>query len=147
MIRNDKEFQQTVEQLQRMYRALADLRLNMMSKNPRMFAVMAEGPLDQICQFQQEIENFVGANKMENQESALVEEHEGDLREIDLDELSFILRNAGEIQQIPCTFEEELLEGAKGALDRRVRVTGTREIQPGRRQSGKLHVARLVVME
>ena len=79
--------------------------------------------------------------------AAQVEEHEGDLREIDLDEFSFILRNVGEIEQIKCTFEEDLLEAAKEALDRRVRVTGTRTVQAGRRQSGKLHVARLVVME
>jgi hypothetical protein len=62
--------------------------------------------------------------------AATVEEHEGDLPEIDLDEYSFILRNVGEIEQIRCTFEEDLLEAAKEALDRRVRVTGTRLLDP-----------------
>jgi hypothetical protein len=79
--------------------------------------------------------------------AAQVEEHEGDLREIDLDSFSFTLRHTNEIEQIQCTFEEGLLEAAKEALDRRVRVTGTRLVQPGRRQSGKLHVRRLVVLE
>ena len=79
--------------------------------------------------------------------AATVEEHEGDLREIDLDEYSFILRNVGEIEQIKCTFEEDLLEAAKEGLDRRVRVTGSRTVLAARRQSGKLHVTRLVVME
>lgn len=79
--------------------------------------------------------------------AAQIEEHDGDLREIDLDEYSFILRNAGDIQQIQCTFDRDLLETAKEALDRPVRVTGTRSIQPGRRQAGKLHVTRLVIID
>jgi hypothetical protein len=79
--------------------------------------------------------------------AAQVEEHEGDLREIDLDEFSFILRNAGDIQQIQCTFDRDLLEAAKEALDRRVKVTGTRSVHPGRRQAGKLRVTRLVIMD
>ena len=79
--------------------------------------------------------------------AAQIEEHEGDLREIDLDEFSFILRNAGDIQQIQCTFDRDLLEAAKEALDRRVQVTGTRSIQPGRRQAGKLRVTRLVIID
>ena len=143
MIINEAEFQQTVEQLQRMYRALADLRQQVMPKNPHMFAVMAEGPLDQIRQFQEEIENYVAATELEKQ----VEEHEGDLREIDLDALSFTLRNIGEIEQIQCVFDEDLLEAAKEALDRRVKATGTRMVHSGRRQPGKLRVTRLVVVE
>lgn len=79
--------------------------------------------------------------------AAQVEEHEGDLREIDLNSFSFTLRHTNEIEQIQCTFEEGLLEAAKEALDRRVRVTGTRLVQTGRRQSGKLHVRRLVVLD
>jgi hypothetical protein len=326
MIKNDAEFQQTVEQMERMYRALADLRREVFPKNARTFALMAEGPLDYIRQFQEEIETYVGTTQVEEQEAdvwmrlqgsgiqwpetptsiltafldairkgvqtvaefsafgelaarptaelkracdlrvvafragslrvglrlpavppslpfggfpdlpevtrqalrsylevaawvdsqeepdvlqgrfvdqaqlrlllnslktfvprprgdvdsveltgrlvpegrpirltravhsridqaidrtvaAQVEEHEGDLREIDLDEFSFILRNVGEIQQIQCTFERDLLEVSKEALDRRVKVTGTRSVQPGRRQAGKLHVTRLVVMD
>jgi hypothetical protein len=45
MIKNDHEFQQTLEQLERMYRALAALRKDVLPKNPRTFAVLAEGPL------------------------------------------------------------------------------------------------------
>ena len=76
-----------------------------------------------------------------------VESHEGDLREIDLDQFAFTIRNISGIQQIQCSFGEELLEVAKAALDRRVRVTGTRELTPGRRQGGKLQVARLVIID
>ena len=34
-----------------------------------MFAVMAEGPLDQIRQFQEEIETYVGATQIAEQEA------------------------------------------------------------------------------
>jgi hypothetical protein len=58
MIKNDDEFQQTLEQLGRMYRALAALRKDVLPKNPRTFAVLAEGPLDYIRQFLDELEQY-----------------------------------------------------------------------------------------
>ena len=58
MIANDIEFQQTLDELQRMYRALAKLRAEVLPVNPRMFAVMAEGPLDYVRQFQEELETY-----------------------------------------------------------------------------------------
>lgn len=58
MIANDREFQQTLEQLQRMYRALSELRERVLPTNPQLFAVMAEGPLDHIRQFQEELEAY-----------------------------------------------------------------------------------------
>jgi hypothetical protein len=67
MIQNDAELQQTLEQLERMYRALGHLREQVLPKNPRMFAVMAEGPLDYIRQFQEEIDTYVGATRLEEQ--------------------------------------------------------------------------------
>jgi hypothetical protein len=139
MIKNDAELMQTLEQLQRMYRALADLRQEVLPKNPRTFALMAEGPLDHIRRLQDGIDAYVGA--------AQVEEHEGDLREIDLDDSSFILRNAGETEQILCSIDGDLLETAKEALDHRVRVTGERPIRPGTRQADKLRVTKLVVVD
>jgi hypothetical protein len=69
MITNEAEFQQTLEQLERMYRALADLRRQVLPKNPRMFAVMAEGPLDYSRQFPEEIEAYVGAAQIEEEET------------------------------------------------------------------------------
>jgi hypothetical protein len=75
------------------------------------------------------------------------EEYEGDLREIDLDNLSFILRNIGDVQEVRCSFEEELLEAAKEALDRRVRVSGIRKIETGRRVSPSLRVIRLELLD
>jgi hypothetical protein len=58
MTGNDAEFQQTLDELQRMYRALAKLRAEVLPENPRLFAIMAEGPLDYIRQFQEELEAY-----------------------------------------------------------------------------------------
>lgn len=76
-----------------------------------------------------------------------VETHSGDLREIDLDGLSFILRNAEDVHEVRCVFEEDLLETAKEALDRRVQVTGNRRVEPGRRASAALRVIRLEIVD
>lgn len=58
MITNEADFQQTLEQLQRMYIALAELREDILPKNPRLFAILAEGPLDYIRQFLDELEQY-----------------------------------------------------------------------------------------
>jgi hypothetical protein len=76
-----------------------------------------------------------------------VEEHVGDLRQIDLDKLSFILRNAEDVKEVPCVFEDDLLEAAKEGLDRRVRVTGARRMEAGRRTAPTLRVIRLEILE
>jgi hypothetical protein len=75
-----------------------------------------------------------------------VETHVGDLREIDLDRCTFVLRNAEEVVQLECEFGEELLEAAKDALDKRVEVTGSRSVDKGRR-ARPLHVTRLEIVE
>ncbi len=76
-----------------------------------------------------------------------VEEHAGDLREIDLDSSSFTLRNAEDVREVRCTFEEDLLESAKEAVDRRVRVTGVRRTDAGRRTAPTLRVIRLEILD
>lgn len=58
MITNDAEFRQTLEQLRCMHGALEDLRADVLPKNPRLFAVVAEGPLDYIKQFQEDLEAY-----------------------------------------------------------------------------------------
>jgi hypothetical protein len=79
--------------------------------------------------------------------AAQVEDHIGDLREIDLDNLTIILRNAGEVQEVRCYLDDSLLETAKAALDRRVKVSGVRQTSTGRRILSALHVFRLEVLE
>ena len=79
-----------------------------------------------------------------------VETHVGDLREIDLDKYSFVLRNlethGGEIFQVECQFLPELLEAAKDALDKRVQITGSRSIDEARR-ARPLLVSRLEILD
>ena len=58
MIKNDSELRQTFEQLERMQRALTTLRDDVLPVNPRLFAVMAEGPLDYIREFHDELEAY-----------------------------------------------------------------------------------------
>lgn len=60
MITNDDQLNQAVQQLERMYRALAALRADVLSSNAGQYAVMAEGPLDQIRSLQEEIEAYLG---------------------------------------------------------------------------------------
>ena len=80
-------------------------------------------------------------------EAEQVEEHVGDLREIDLDNLSFTLRNAEDVREVRCTFEPDLLESGKEGLDRRVRVTGVRRTDTGRRIAATLRVIRLDILD
>jgi hypothetical protein len=58
MISTQAELQQTLEQMERMYRALEDLRRTVLPLNPRNFAVLSEGPLDYIRQFHEELEAY-----------------------------------------------------------------------------------------
>ena len=60
MIENDQQLNQTLEQLARMYRALAALRREVKPQSEQWFAVMAEGPLDMISQLKAEIEAYTG---------------------------------------------------------------------------------------
>ncbi|HMO64663.1 MAG TPA: hypothetical protein PKE47_05475 [Verrucomicrobiota bacterium] len=46
---------QSVEQLERMNRVLEHLRNEVLPRNPRMFALLAEGPLDEIQRLHDEI--------------------------------------------------------------------------------------------
>jgi len=87
------------------------------------------------------------AEAIDSTEEERQEMHEGDLREIDLDKKSFVLRNPGEATEIRCEFEDELLETAKEALDKKVRATGIRRIEEGRRTSTPLQVTRIEIID
>ena len=50
---------QTVEQLERMNNALIALRRELLPKEPRKFAILAEGPLEEIRRLRDEIEQLV----------------------------------------------------------------------------------------
>lgn len=60
MIANDVELRQSVEQLDRMYRVLADMRSRMGSTNPSNFKLFAEGPIDEIRKLRDEVDAYLG---------------------------------------------------------------------------------------
>jgi hypothetical protein len=59
MIENDAQLQQAIEQIERLYKGIDALRADVLPKNPRNFAIFAEGPLDEICKMQNEISAYV----------------------------------------------------------------------------------------
>lgn len=69
MITNDEQLQQTIEQLGRMYHAMAALRVRVLPLNARNFALMAEGPLDEIRRMQAEIDAYVGVEAAEEHDA------------------------------------------------------------------------------
>jgi len=93
----------------------------------------------------QKVAQIVGQH--EQVQPHLPENHEGVLREIDLDELRFTLRDTAQPLEIRCVFEESILEQAKAALDKRVRVFGTRKVALTKKASPILQVTRLEVIE
>ena len=59
MIENTDQLQQAIEQMGRMQRILESYRADILPKNPRNFAVFAEGPLDEIRKLQAEIDQYI----------------------------------------------------------------------------------------
>ena len=63
MITTDPQLQQAIEQIQRLCQALDSLRRDLLPKNPRNFAIMAEGPVDEIRKLQADIHAYI--NRLE----------------------------------------------------------------------------------
>jgi len=59
MITNDRQLQQAVEQLGRMQHALAYFCQEVLPKSREQFALLAEGPLDEMRRLEEEIESYV----------------------------------------------------------------------------------------
>jgi len=57
-IETSEQLQQAIEQIVNLYAALDGLRRDILPKNPRNFAVFAEGPLDEIRKLQAEISEY-----------------------------------------------------------------------------------------
>ena len=64
MITNDLEFDQAFEQMERMYRALAALRRDVFPINPDQFALLAEGPEDEIRRLQHDLDAYTGLSEL-----------------------------------------------------------------------------------
>ncbi len=59
MIETAEQLYQVIEQMGRMQRILESYRDEIFGKNPRNFATLAEGPLEQLRQLQAQIEEYV----------------------------------------------------------------------------------------
>ena len=64
MITNDAELSQSMEQLERMYRALAALRRDVYPVNRQQFALLAEGPEEEIRRLQEAIDIYTGRSEL-----------------------------------------------------------------------------------
>ena len=59
MIRTTEQLYQAIEQMGRMQRILESYRDEILTQNPRNFGVLAEGPLEQLRQLQQQIDEYI----------------------------------------------------------------------------------------
>jgi len=59
MIETSEQLYQAIEQMGRMQRILESYRDEVLAKNARNFAMLAEGPLEQIRQLQEQIDEYV----------------------------------------------------------------------------------------
>lgn len=58
-IENERQLQQAVEQIENLCRAIDRLRLDIFPKNPKNFAVLAEGPVEEIRKLQADIDAYI----------------------------------------------------------------------------------------
>ena len=59
MIETPEQVYQAIEQMGRMQRILESYRAEILLKNPRNFALLAEGPLEQLRQLQAQLEDYL----------------------------------------------------------------------------------------
>ena len=59
MIQTDAQLQQAIEQIELLYQGLNALRADILPKNRRNFAIVAEGPLDEIRKLQAAIDRYI----------------------------------------------------------------------------------------
>ncbi len=59
MIETPEQVYQAIEQMGRMQRILESYRNEILGKNPRNFAMLAEGPLEQLRQLQTQLDEYV----------------------------------------------------------------------------------------
>ena len=69
MITNDAQLDQAVERLGHMYRAMAALRAEVLPVNARQFALMAEGPVDEIQRLLAQIDAYTGREAAEEHDA------------------------------------------------------------------------------
>lgn len=65
MIENDAQLDQTLTEIARMYRALAALRRDVQPQSSEWFALLAEGPLDEIARMEADVARYCGRTDAE----------------------------------------------------------------------------------
>lgn len=106
-------------QLERMKAALAALRRDVLPESPELFAIMAQGPMEDVRRLRAEIDECIGAAEGE------VTTETGVVREIDLDGPSLTLRQRpDDSAELRCCLPTELLEEARRALGQQVAIRG-----------------------
>ncbi len=73
------------------------------------------------------------------------QEHEGLIRQVDLDDRTFSLRKLDQVEEVCCAYSEEFQQTVKEALDRSVRVAGIRKTSRGR-LSSTLEITNLEIL-
>ena len=74
MITNDEQLGQAYEALGDLYRALASYRAKILRVNPTNYAVIAQGPLEEIRKIQLDINAYLGLPDLRNEPAALHED-------------------------------------------------------------------------
>ena len=59
MIQTEAQLQQALEQIENLCRAVQSLRADVFTKNPRNFAILAEGPVDEIRKLQMDVDDYL----------------------------------------------------------------------------------------
>jgi hypothetical protein len=59
MIQTEAQLKQALEQIENLCRAIQSLRADVFPKNPRNFAVLAEGPVDEIRKLQADVDDYL----------------------------------------------------------------------------------------
>jgi hypothetical protein len=59
MIQTEAQLRQAIEQMENLCQAINSLRAEVFPQNPRNFAVLAEGPLEQLRQLEKQIDAYL----------------------------------------------------------------------------------------
>jgi len=79
MIQTDEQLRQAWEALGDLYLALASYRSKILRANPRSYALIAQGPQDQIRKIQAEIDEYLGLREPAPAEASVLRETPSDL--------------------------------------------------------------------
>jgi len=153
MIENEDQLRRAREALADLEGALTALSRKRGTMHPARFGLMAEPVAAHIRELRAEIDAFTGLDAIPPDEQPAtggaeeaVETFVGVLREIDLDERTFTVRDPDGARETRCQVPEDLLDVAREALARRVAVTGLRRRDPTRRQVFPLLVREIAVL-